>query len=81
MPSSLKLLLIEDDKTIGGYICDGLREKGHSVDLFTSGSEGLIQASIGQYDGMIVDRMLPSIDGISLLKTLRGTKITRLFCS
>ena len=70
----MKLLVIEDDKTTGGYICDGLREEGHSVDLFTSGSEGLIQASIGQYDVMIVDRMLPGIDGISLVKTLRGTK-------
>ena len=70
----MKILVIEDDKTTGAYISDGLREEGHSVDLFANGSEGLIQASIGQYDVMIVDRMLPGIDGVSLVKTLRGTK-------
>ncbi len=70
----MKILVIEDDKTTGAYISDGLREEGHSVDLFADGSDGLIQASIGQYDVMIVDRMLPGIDGVSLVKTLRGTK-------
>lgn len=70
----MKILVIEDDKTTGAYISDGLREEGHSVDLFANGSDGLIQASIGQYDVMIVDRMLPGIDGVSLVKTLRGTK-------
>lgn len=70
----MKILVIEDDKTTGAYISDGLRQEGHSVDLFTNGADGLIQASIGQYDVMIVDRMLPGIDGISLVKTLRGTR-------
>ena len=70
----MKILVIEDDKTTGAYVSDGLREEGHSVDLFTNGSEGLIQASVGQYDVMIVDRMLPGIDGVSLVKTLRGTR-------
>lgn len=70
----MKILVIEDDKTTGAYISDRLREEGHSVDLFANGSDGLIQASIGQYDVMIVDRMLPGIDGVSLVKTLRGTK-------
>ena len=70
----MKILIIEDDKTTGSYVSDGLRQEGHSVDLFTNGSEGLIQASVGQYDVMIVDRMLPGIDGVSLVKTLRGTK-------
>jgi two-component system OmpR family response regulator len=70
----MKILVIEDDKTTGAYISDGLREEGHSVDLIPNGSDGLIQASIGQYDVMIVDRMLPGIDGVSLVKTLRGTK-------
>ncbi|MFT6676019.1 MAG: two-component system OmpR family response regulator [Sulfitobacter sp.] len=70
----MKILEIEDDKTTGAYISDGLREEGHSVDLIPSGSDGLIQASIGQYDVIIVDPMLPGIDGVSLVKTLRGTK-------
>lgn len=70
----MKILVIEDDKTTGAYISDGLREEGHSVDLIPNGPDGLIQASVGQYDILIVDRMLPGIDGVSLVKTLRGTK-------
>lgn len=70
----MKLLVIEDDKRTGAYIADGLREEGHSVDLIANGAEGLVQASVGQYDVLIVDRMLPGIDGISLVKTLRGAK-------
>ena len=70
----MKILVIEDDATTGAYIADGLREDGHSVDLLASGTEGLIQASVGQYDVLIVDRMLPGIDGISIVKTLRGAK-------
>jgi len=70
----MKILVIEDDKKTGAYIADGLREEGHSVDLIANGAEGLVQASIGNYDVLIVDRMLPGIDGISLVKTLRGAK-------
>jgi two-component system OmpR family response regulator len=70
----MKILLIEDDKMAGPYIATGLREEGHSVDLLTNGQEGLIQAAVGIYDLMIVDRMLPGIDGVSLVKTLRGAK-------
>ncbi|MGB5559693.1 MAG: response regulator transcription factor [Paracoccaceae bacterium] len=70
----MKILVIEDDRTTGAYIADGLREEGHSVDLIANGAEGLIQASVGSYDVLIVDRMLPGIDGVSLVKTLRGAK-------
>ena len=70
----MKLLVIEDDKKTGAYIAEGLREEGHSVDLIANGAEGLVQASVGNYDVLIVDRMLPGIDGISLVKTLRGAK-------
>ena len=70
----MKILVIEDDKKTGGYIADGLREEGHSVDLIANGAEGLVQASVGAYDVLIVDRMLPGIDGVSLVKTLRGAK-------
>ncbi len=70
----MKILVIEDDATTGAYIADGLREEGHTVDLMVNGAEGLIQASVGTYDVLIVDRMLPGIDGISLVKTMRGAK-------
>jgi two-component system OmpR family response regulator len=70
----MKILVIEDDKKTGGYIADGLRQEGHSVDLIANGAEGLVQASVGNYDVLIVDRMLPGIDGVSLVKTLRGAR-------
>ncbi len=68
----MKLLVVEDDATTGSYIARGLREEGQTVDLVTSGREGLIQATGGTYDVLIVDRMLPEIDGMTLVKTLRG---------
>jgi two-component system OmpR family response regulator len=72
----MKILVIEDDVAIGAYIADGLREEGHSIDLIVSGADGLVQATIGSYDVMVVDRMLPGLDGLSLVKTLRATKNT-----
>lgn len=68
----MKLLVIEDDETTGSYIARGLREEGQSVDLVTSGRDALIQATSAQYDVLIVDRMIPEVDGMTLVKTLRG---------
>lgn len=68
----MKLLVIEDDATTGSYIARGLREEGHTVDLVADGREGLIQATSRVYDVLVVDRMLPKVDGLSLVKTLRG---------
>ena len=70
----MKILVIEDDRMTGSYIAEGLREEGHSVDLIDTGTDGLIQATVGSYDLMIVDRMLPGLDGVSIVKTLRGAK-------
>ena len=70
----MKILVIEDDRTTGAYIAEGLREEGHVVDLIESGADGLIQASVGGYDVVVLDRMLPGLDGLSVLKTLRGAK-------
>ena len=68
----MKLLVIEDDATTGSYIAKGLREEGHVVDLVADGREGLIAATSGGHDVLILDRMLPQVDGLTLLKTLRG---------
>lgn len=68
----MKILVIEDDETTGDYIADGLREEGHVVDLVPDGRDGLIRATTGDHDVAIVDRMLPGLDGMSLVKTLRG---------
>lgn len=70
----MKILVIEDDKTTGDYIAHGLREEGHTVDLIANGADGLFQATTTQYDVLVVDRMLPGLDGLSLIKTLRGAK-------
>jgi two-component system, OmpR family, response regulator len=70
----MKILVLEDDKTSGAYIAEGLRDEGHSVDLIANGADGLVQAMVGAYDVMVVDRMMPGLDGVSLVKTLRGAK-------
>ena len=68
----MKLLVVEDDATTSTYIARGLREEGHAVDVVVDGRDGLVQATTGQYDVLILDRMLPELDGLTLLKTLRG---------
>ena len=68
----MRLLVVEDDATTGEYIARGLREEGHVVDLVADGRAGLIAATSGSHDVLIVDRMLPEVDGLTLVKTLRG---------
>jgi two-component system OmpR family response regulator len=68
----MQILVIEDDKDISSYINKGLKEAGHSVDCADNGKDGLFLATTEQYDVLLVDRMLPSLDGITLIKTLRG---------
>jgi two-component system OmpR family response regulator len=69
----MKILIIEDDKESGDYVSAGLKETGHNVDLARDGYEGLLLAKAGNYDLLIVDRMLPHLDGLTVVKTLRGT--------
>lgn len=72
----MKILVIEDDATTGAYIARGLREEGHVVDLVTDGRAGLLAATGAAHDVLIVDRMLPGLDGLSLVKALRGAGST-----
>ena len=65
----MKILVVEDDKMTGNYVAEGLREEGHTVDLMTDGKDALLQASTTSYDILIVDRMLPGLDGVSVVKT------------
>ncbi len=71
----MKVLVIEDDAETAAYIANGLAEHGHVVDRAGNGREGLLLAGGGAYDVAIVDRMLPGLDGLSLVKTLRGDDI------
>lgn len=68
----MKILAIEDDPVIGKFIVDGFRQEGHSVDLLNNGRDGLIRAASGEYEVLIIDRMLPGLDGLSLVKVLRS---------
>lgn len=68
-----KILLIEDDKEIAAFIQKGLREAAHTLDLAGNGKDGLFLATTEAYDVLIIDRMLPELDGLTILKTLRGS--------
>jgi len=72
---SRKILVVEDDADTAAYVAQGLREEGHVVDHSTDGRDGLFLASGGTYDLIVLDRMLPSLDGLSLLKALRSAGI------
>ena len=67
----MKILVIEDDSEAAQYLTKGLREFGHTVDLAGDGEEGFELARDGTYDVMVVDRMLPKRDGLSVIMELR----------
>lgn len=71
----MKVLVIEDDENTSDYIARGLKECGHIVDLAANGRDGLFLAAEGVHDVMVVDRMLPSVDGLALVKTIRGAGV------
>lgn len=77
----MKILLVEDDRQIAAYVAKGLREHGHAVDHADNGRDGLLLATGERYDVMIVDRMLPQMDGLALVKAARaaGTATPVLF--
>jgi len=68
----MKILLVEDDIDTRTYVSSGLRAKGHAVDESGDGNEGLLRACEHDYDVIVLDRMLPALDGMSILKKLRG---------
>jgi len=70
----VKILVIEDDAEVASYIVKGLRESGHVVDHADNGKDGLMMGAGEGYDVMVVDRMLPGIDGLTVIKTLRGAE-------
>jgi two-component system OmpR family response regulator len=73
--ANVKILLIEDDADTAAYVCRGLREHGHVVNLAATGRDGLFLATDGEHDVIIVDRMLPGLDGIGLVRALRETGV------
>ncbi len=71
----MKLLIVEDDKEAAGYLKRALSEAGHSVDYAAAGRDGLMLAVGEPYDVIILDRMLPEIDGLAILRTMRASSV------
>ena len=69
----MRILVIEDDASVLDYISRGLRESGFTVDQAADGKDGLFRASAEKYDALVVDRMLPGVDGLTIIRTLRGS--------
>lgn len=77
----MRILLIEDDKRTADYVAKGFAEAGHLCEVLSDGREALVQAMHEPYDMLIVDRMLPRLDGLSLVKAIRaaGVKAPAIF--
>lgn len=69
----MRVLVIEDDREVANYLIKGLRESDYVVDHAPDGKEGMMLANSEEYDVMIIDRMLPSMDGLNIIKTVRAT--------
>ncbi len=71
----MRILIIEDDREASAYLIKAFREQGHLADHALDGLEGYAAAREGDYDVLIVDRMLPKLDGLSLISGLREQKV------
>ena len=71
----MKLLIVEDDKEAAAFLKRALCEVGHTVDAAASGRSGLMLAAGETYDVIILDRMLPEIDGLGILRTIRASGV------
>lgn len=71
----MKLLVVEDDSHQAAFVCQGLREAGHVVDQAATGRDGLFLATTETYDAIVLDRMLPVVDGLTIVRTLRASNI------
>jgi two-component system, OmpR family, response regulator len=68
----MRILVIEDDAEVAAYLVKGLKENGYNVDHATDGKDGLLMAASENYDVMVIDRMLPNVDGLTIIKTIRA---------
>jgi DNA-binding response OmpR family regulator len=71
----MRVLVVEDDRETADYICSSLSALGHMVERADDGKQGFLLALDGQFDVMVVDRMLPGLDGLSLVKSVRSANI------
>lgn len=68
----MRVLVVEDDPEVAAYLVKGLKEQGHNVDEAADGKDGLFLANSEDYDVMIIDRMLPALDGLTIVKSVRA---------
>ena len=69
--NSMRVIVVEDDKKIASFVVNGLKQSGFAVDHCPNGEDGLIMARSVAYDAAVIDIMLPKLDGLALLQTLR----------
>ena len=67
----MRVLVVEDERRLAGLLARGLQEAGHHADVRHSGPDGLLAATTGRYDTLVLDVMLPGMDGITVCQTLR----------
>jgi two-component system OmpR family response regulator len=72
----VRILVIEDDKDVASFIRNGLSQAGCNVDHAANGKDGLFLATTESYDALVIDRMLPGIDGLTVIRTLRASANT-----
>ena len=70
-----KILLVEDDSTTADYVAKGLEQNGYVVDVAGDGRDGLFHATDGNYAAIVLDRMLPGMDGLTVLSAIRAAGI------
>ncbi|HVV27493.1 MAG TPA: response regulator transcription factor [Rhizomicrobium sp.] len=77
----MRLLLVEDDRETSAFVTRALEERGYDVETSFSGTDGLARAEANDYDVLVIDRMLPELDGLSLVRRLRtrGSRVPVLF--
>lgn len=71
----MRILVVEDDPEQAQFVARALREAGHTVETADNGRDGLFLATTEQFDAIVLDRMLPRVDGITVLRTLRASKL------
>jgi two-component system, OmpR family, response regulator len=71
----MHILLIEDDPSVADFIQQGFKQENHIVEHYSDGKEGLLVATTESFDVMIIDRMLPNVDGLTIIRTIRASKV------
>src|ERR1700755_1899765 len=67
----MRILLVEDDPQLGPTLARGLREQSYAVDLATAGNDAIYRAAINEYDIIVLDYMIPEVDGLGVAREIR----------